>query len=65
LHVFEDDWKTNNVICKHIIEQCIHGTFNNFLRKTDDGFIVGDNSKPIFGNYDIISITEPIRHDIN
>lgn len=63
LHIFEDDWKTNSEKCKSMLASCISKTFKNVIEKTDD-YIVGDNSKPIFGEYDILKITKPEKHQI-
>ena len=61
LHIFEDEWKQNNDICKKTIQQCIDMTYANVLSINGD-IIVGDNSKPIFGNIEILKITKPLKH---
>lgn len=62
LHIFEDQWKINQQACKDIIKASIDRTYVNCLKRESDGIIVGDNSLPIFGQYKILSITEPIAH---
>ena len=57
LHIFEDDWRINIIKCKNIVQDCIHGTFKNVIEIMDNGCIIGDNSKPIYGNYEIVQIT--------
>ena len=64
LHIFEDQWKLNQQVCKDIIKASIDKTYINCLRREADGTIVGDNSLPIFGQYRILSITKPIAHTI-
>lgn len=58
LHVFENEWNVRKDVCKDVIRRCIDGTFKNVLR-TDGEIIVGDNSLPVFGDFEIVGITCP------
>lgn len=62
LHIFEDKWKTNQEWCKDVIKASLDEAYENSLMKKDDGIVVGDNSLPIFGQYKVMSITEPTAH---
>lgn len=62
LHVFEDQWKSNQQKCKDVIKASIDQTYENCIKKESDYLIVGDNSLPIFGQYNVVSITEPLAH---
>ena len=63
IHIFEDQWSSNIQLCKKRIAECIAGSYNNILAIHDD-ILVGDNSFPIFGNYEIVKITKPSKHQL-
>lgn len=58
IHIFEDAWKSNRKMCEWIIRECINGTFRNVIREEGD-IVVGDNSLPVFGDFEIVGITCP------
>lgn len=62
LHIFEDQWKSNLDECKSIICKSINGINFNCQPYVNNNEFIGDNTYPIFGNYEIISITEPEAH---
>ena len=45
-------------MCEWIIRECINGTFRNVIREEGD-IVVGDNSLPVFGDFEIVGITCP------
>ena len=61
LHIYEDEWKNDQDKIKLIIESCIKGDFKNIVSE-ENGILIGRNDFPVFGNYEIIKITEPELH---
>lgn len=61
LHIYEDEWKNDNEKIKLIISECINGGYRNVISE-ENGVLIGRNDFPIFGDYEIIKITEPEIH---